>query len=54
MKTKSNLNRKFLLSATLFLLVVNFSLGLVLTKESTDAMKEQIGDRMLDVSSAIR
>ncbi len=51
MKTKSNLNRKFLLFATLFLLVVNFSLGLVLTKESTDAMKEQIGDRMLDVSN---
>ena len=51
MKTKSNLNRKFLLFATLFLLVVNFSLGLVLTKESTDAMKDQIGDRMLDVSN---
>ncbi len=38
MKTKSNLNRKFLLSAILFLLVVNFSLGLILTKESTDAL----------------
>ncbi|MBO4882391.1 MAG: hypothetical protein J5570_02630, partial [Lachnospiraceae bacterium] len=51
MKTKSNLNRKFLLCATLFLLVVNFSLGLVLMKESTDAMKDQIGARMLDVSN---
>jgi len=51
MKTKSNLNRKFLLIATLFLLVVNFSLGLILTKESTEAMREQIGKRMLDVSN---
>ncbi len=51
MKTKSNLNRRFLLCATLFLLVVDFSLGLVLMKESTDAMKEQIGNRMLDVSN---
>lgn len=51
MKPKSNLNIRFLLSATLFLLVVNFSLGLILTKESTDVMKEQIGNRMLDVSN---
>ena len=31
--------------------MVNFSLGLILTKESTDVMKEQIGNRMLDVSN---
>ena len=51
MKTKLNLNKRFLLLATIFLLIVNSSLGFLLMRQSTKAMRALIANRMLDVSN---
>ena len=51
MKRSLNQKNKYMLLLLAFIFVVNVSLGVALTRESSVAMKEQIQARMLDVSN---
>ena len=51
MKNKINRKTKYLILLSLFLLAVIFTLGIVLTMKSSNAMKSLIHDRMLDISN---
>ncbi len=49
--TKFNRTKKYLVLAAIFLLIVNVSLGIILTRQSSNAMKALMKGRMLDVSN---
>ena len=48
---KLNKTTRYLIVIVVFLLTMNFLLGYVLTRQSADAIRNQIEGRMLDVSN---
>ena len=48
-KKKLNIRVKAVLAVSVFMLVTNVLLGLVLARQARDAMKTQINERMLDI-----
>ena len=51
MKKRLKGTGKYIILLGIFLFIVNISMGLVLTVESSEAMKDLIRDRMLDISN---
>ncbi|MBO4846092.1 MAG: diguanylate cyclase [Lachnospiraceae bacterium] len=51
MKNKLNRTTKYLILISIFLIAVIFTLGVVLTQKSSNAMKSLIRSRMLDISN---
>ena len=48
-KKKLNIRVKAVLAVSVFMLVTNVLLGLVLARQARDAMKTQLNERMLDI-----
>lgn len=51
MTKKHSLTRAYLIAVAAFVLVVNLLLGVILTKQSSNAMKDLIRSRMLDITN---
>ena len=51
METKYSLTRKYLIAVASFLLFANLTLGIILTVQSSNSLKELIRSRMLDISN---